>query len=337
MSSSDVAKAEMIPYSRDLFYEGDEWADLYFKAPDPLFRPEAVFTGERMTHVFHGRVPLSSWLNAPIPFSISITFWGNPVTDLFPPLKADMDSAGLIKAVIDSAKGHGARALIVKDLPDGDPLERVLAGHGFTSVENDPVWHIDVPEDLGSYLKRLSKGRRRGLEGSWKKFSQSVAVRPGTEMDTPFMKKGYDNVRRRSGMRLEELGEEFFSAAIKHPSTDIFIFEKDNSPLGFTMLWRKSDVWFDKYIGTDESVYREVSFYSMSFLFLLDLASKRGIRKYVAGQGCGKEKDGLGFERIGVRLWIKPLVLGFLLSPFMSRFTSAHGKRVYGEPGGGRK
>ncbi|MBI5587894.1 MAG: GNAT family N-acetyltransferase [Deltaproteobacteria bacterium] len=310
-------------------FEGPEWMELYRRNPDPSFPVDEESAGAPL---FHGRISLSFWLKTPFPLpSAPVSFAGSPVTDLFPPSGALSHGHG--KALVGEAVKRSLKkrswALVVKDLPKGDPLEEHLGDEGFVPVENDPIWHTAVCGDLKEFLGRLSKGRRRGLEGRWKRFKKEVSVRAASPSDTDFIKKSYDNVRNRSEMRLEELSRGFFSSALTHPSCRVFMFEKDDRPFAFVMLWQKGSTWFDKYMGTDESVYREVSFYSMSILHLLSIAPEYGVTHYVAGQGCGKDKEGLGLERVDVRLWVKPLVLGFVLAPLLKRFMKIHGERIH--------
>lgn len=311
-------------------FEGEGLMELYGRNPDPLFLPERLDKNGFTTALFHGKVPLAKWLKSPVPLpSIPVTFWGSPVTDIFPQMGDMADAKAAVEAVVKDAAGNGSWAVVVKDLPEGDPLENHLMEEGFVPVEHDPIWYTPVHDTLDEHLKTLSKGRRRGLEGRWKKFSKSVCVRPASLEDSGFIKKAYDNVRTRSGMQLEELTEGFFSGAIAHPSCKVFIFEREGAPFAFLMLWRKDDIWFDKYMGTEGIVHREVSFYSMSILYLLNLAPSHGIRMYVAGQGCGDDKKGLGLSRVDVRLWIKPLLFRSLLSPVLKRFMKAHQERIY--------
>lgn len=311
------------------FYEGDEWAGLYDRNPDHGYPTEYIDAGGVSIPLFHGRVPLSFWLKAPVPLpSLPITFWGSPVTDLFPFFEGPPgDSA---KAAVKRAENKGSWAIIVKDLPSGSPLEEALLKEGFIPVDNDPIWYTPVYESMEAFLKTLSKGRRKGLEGRWKKFSREVSVRPATPEDLEFMKKSYDNVRERSEMRLESLTGDFLSSAMQSDKCRTFIFEKGSVPFAFVMLWENDGIWFDKYMGTDETNYREVSFYSMSILYLMGIAPANGINLYVAGQGSGKDKEGLGFRKIDVRLWIKPLVLRPVLSLILRRFMKVHGGRVFG-------
>lgn len=313
------------------FYEGFEWEGLYDKNPDPLFLPANIKVKGSELPLFKGKIRLSFWLGTSFPLpSIPLTFWGSPVTDLFPlcPLN-EGEGKEAVKEVVKKAVRDRSWAVVVKDLPVGDPLEKALMDEGFIPVEHDPIWHTPVYDDLKTYLGRLSKGRRRGLEGRWKKFDQNVKVRPATVEDADFIKKSYDTVWMRAEMRLERLTKEFFVSSLAHPSCRFFIFEKDGSPFAFVMLWQKGNIWFDKYMGTDGSVYREVSFYSMSLLYLLKTAPSYGVEWYVAGQGAGRDKEGLGLERIDVRLWIKPLVLRFIVSPVLKRFMKKHYERVY--------
>ena len=188
---------------------------------------------------------------------------------------------------------------------------------------------VRSPKAFTAFLAGLSKGRRRGLEGSLRKFSKHVSVRPAREADLDFVKNSYDTIWRRSDMRLEQLPRGFFGAALCNPACTILLYEKNNTPFAFQMLWQKNDVWFDKYIGTDTAVFREYSFYSMSMLHVLDIARDRGINWYVAGQGSGKDKAALGFKRLDVNLWIKPLVLKHISPYLMRRFSRLHNKRIY--------
>lgn len=319
--------------STGLLYEGEDWIELYKKNPDPMFVSDNLRIKEYELPFFHGKVSLSFWLKSLIPLpSIPITFCGSPITDLFPLIKwpsNDNDGADIIKTLVQRAVQNNSLAIVIKDLPLGDPLEKSLIEEGFIPINHDPVWYTPVYSDLQIFLNTLSKGRRRGLEGRWKRFNQCVKVRPAVLDDLKFIKKGYDTVWQRSGMRLEKLTEGFFKEAILHPSSNIFIFEKDKMPFGFVMLWQKDNVWFDKYMGTDDSIYRDVSFYSMSMLYLLKIAPSYGVNLYVAGQGCGIEKEGLGFKRIDVKLWIRPLLSRFILLPALKWFIRAHNKRIY--------
>ena len=136
-------------------------------------------------------------------------------------------------------------------------------------------------------------------------------------------------------MRLEKLPQAFFSAALRHPACRILIFEHSGLPFAFQMLWQKDGVWYDKYIGTDDRLSREYSFYSMSMLSVLEAAAAQGARWYVAGQGSGKDKAGLGFDMLRVNLWIKPLVLKGIAPYLLKRFSRMHNRRIYREPGKG--
>lgn len=323
--------------SRETFikslFEGEDWVNLYKTNPDPDFLPVDFTVNNHEVPLFHGKISLSFWLNLPLPLpSISITFCGSPVTDIFPGGECafqDNEETAIIKPLLEQAAKNKSWAVVVKDLPVGHPLEKPLSDNNFIPVHHDPIWFTPVCSDIQTFLKRLSKGRRRGLEGRWKKFAERVKARPAVKDDVGFIKKSYDAVRRRSNMQLEELSAGFFAACLAHPSCRIFIFEKNETPFAFIMLWQKDNIWFDKYMGTDDSVYREVSFYTMSILYLLKIAPDYGIQWYVAGQGAGKDKEGLGLEQIPVRLWIKPLVFGSLVSPLLKRFMKAHQERVY--------
>lgn len=323
--------------SKEIFmkslFEGGDWMRLYEAHPDPDFLPAYFRINNIDIPLFHGKISLAFWLNLFLPLPrIRMTFCGSPVTDLFPGGEyafQDEEGTVIIKTLLEKAAKNKSWAVVVKDLPAGHPLEKPLLENNFLPVHHDPIWFAPVYGDMQTFLQKLSKGRRRGLEGRWKKFSELVEARPASAGDAPFIKKSYDNVRRRSDMQLEELSADFFAACLAHPSCKIFVFEKDEKPFAFIMLWQKGDIWFDKYMGTDDSVYRQVSFYSMSMLYVLQRAHDSGIRWYVAGQSAGKDKDGLGLEQIPVRLWIKPLVFGPLISPLLKRFMKAHRERVY--------
>lgn len=318
----------------EYFYEGEDWLNIYKTNPDPSFVHIDLELRDKHIPLFCGRIPLNFWLgiSAPLP-SIPVTFWGSPVTDLFP-FKCDnaLDKGivpDIVNGVVDAALHNRSWAAVVKDLPAGHLLEQSLSGAGFIPVDHDPIWYMPVPDSLQTYLQGLSTGRKRGIEGRWRRFRQNVTTRPATKNDIDFIKYSYETVWVRSKMRLERLTSGFFSNSLLHPNCSIFIFERDKTPFAFAMLWQYKDIWFDKYIGTDNAIYKEVSFYSMSILHLLDIAPYHGIKWYVAGQGTGQEKAGLGFSSIPVKLWIKPLLLDFIASPLISRFMRAHNKRIY--------
>jgi hypothetical protein len=334
MRVRDTRMAMSIPGS---FFEGNELMELYRLNPDPLFAPRELRAGDQQVPFFNGKIRLSFWLGSPLPLpSIPVSFLGSPVTDVFPSTIPEHVSGApdIIRCVENAAVTSGSWAIIVKDLPAGHFLEQALSKTGFIPVIHEPIWYCQAPESLDAFLAGLSKGRRRGLEGRLRKFSKDVRVRPALVSDLDFVKNSYDTVWQRSDMRLEKLPRSFFGAALYHPACKIFIFEKDGAPFSFQLLWQKGDIWFDKYIGTDAAVYREYSFYSMSMLHLLDIASSCGIKWYVAGQGSGKDKAGLGFKRLSVNLWIKPLVLKRISPTVMRRFSQMHNKRIYTEEGG---
>ncbi len=316
-------------------FEGVDWIELYSRNSDPFFVPEKVEINGHILPLFHGKISLSFWLKTTIPLpSIAVTFWGSPITDLFPlrnKILNDSDEAEAVETVIQKAVERKSWAVVVKDLPIGDPLEKTLMESGFIPVEHDPVWYMPVHKDLQTCLNGLSKGRRRGIEGRWKKFNKLVSVRTAVMNDAEFIKNSYDMIWQKSDMRLEKLTKGFFAEALAHPSSKVFIFERDGMPFGFIMLWQNGSIWFDKYMGTDSSIYREVSFYSMSILYLLKIAPSYGVNLYVAGQGCGKDKEGLGFKPIYVRLWIKPLFLTHILSPMLKRFIKVHSNRIFAD------
>jgi Acetyltransferase (GNAT) domain len=326
--------AVLIPGS---LFEGSDLMELYQLNPDPLFAPRNLRIGEQSVPLFQGRIRLSSWVGSPVPLPlIPVCFLGSPVTDVFPATMTEDGSTAsdTIRFVEEAAVRDGSWAIIVKDLPAGHFLEQTLFKAGFQSTIHEPVWYCQAPESLTVFLSGLSRGRRRGLEGSLRKFRKHVSVRPARDADLDFVKNSYDTLWQRSDMRLEQLPRRFFAAALSHPSCLIYIFEANGTSFAFDLLWQKEDIWFDKYIGTDTTAYREYSFYSMSMLHMLDIASARGIKWYVAGQGSGKDKAGLGFKRLNVNLWIKPLVLR-LFSPYlMKRFSQFHNTRIYTNEGG---
>lgn len=321
----------------EYFFEGADWLGIYKKSPDPSFSTLDLEIRGQEIPLFYGKIPLSFWLNIQAPLlSIPVAFWGSPVTDLFPRNGSIFSRAmanDIISGVADAAIQKRLWAIIVKDLPEGHYLEQPLAESGFISINHDPIWYMPIPHTLQTYLNGLSKGRRRGLEGRWKKFKQQVVVRSAIKEDLDFIRVSYKKVWMRSKMRLERLSADFFSNCLLHPDCRILIFERDKAPFAFVMLWQKDDIWFDKYIGTDDVIYKDVSFYSVSILYLLDIAPHYGIKWYVAGQGAGEEKAGLGFASIGVNLWVKPLLFNFIATPVIKRFMQAHNKRIYTDKG----
>jgi hypothetical protein len=326
--------AMLIPGS---FFEGNDLMGLYRLNPDPLFAPGDLRVGGHQVPLFSGKIRLSFWLGSPLPLpSIPVSFMGSPVTDIFPSTIPEDASAApdILRCVENGAVRDGSWAIIVKDLPSGHFLEQALSRAGFISIIHEPIWYCQVPESLTAFYAGLSKGRRRGLEGRLRKFNKHVRVRPAQDTDLDFVKNSYDTLWLRSNMRLEKLPRSFFSAALFHPACKTLIFEKNSKPFAFQLLWQKDDIWFDKYIGTDAAVYREYSFYSMSMLHLINIAPACGIKWYIAGQGSGKDKAGLGFKRFDVNLWIKPLALK-LISPYLvRRFSQMHNKRIYADEGG---
>ncbi len=324
----------MIP---DIFFEGNDLLELYRQSPDPLFPAATVQAGDQWYSAFHGRIPLSSWLGSRLPLpSIPVSFIGSPVTDLFPAVIRDDPAAlDLVRAMDHAATAAGSWAVVVKDLPAGHFLEQPLAQEGFVPIDHDPVWYRKVPEEPDGLLQNLSKGRRRGLEGRIKKFNREVRIRTAEQEDIGFVMKSYEKLWCRSGMRLEKLTPAFFSAALKHPACRILIFLHNGAPFAFQMLWQKDRVLFDKYIGTDDRISRQFSFYSMSILHVLNEAATQGINWYVAGQGSGKDKAGLGFEKIKVNLWVKPLALRRISPYLLARFSRMHRRRIYTETGKG--
>ncbi len=316
------------------FFEGDDWLELYRLNPDPLFAPEDLRVGGHHVPLFNGKIQLSFWLGSSLPLpAIPVSFMGSPVTDLFPSTIPEdaCAAADIITGVEHAAVRSGSWAIIVKDLPAGHFLEQALSKAGFISIAHEPIWYGQVPDSLTAFLSGLSKGRRRGLEGRLRKFNKHVRIRPARDADLDFIKKSYDRLWRRSHMRLEHLTRIFFSAVLNHPACKILIFEKSGIPFAFQLIWQKDDVWFDKYIGTDAALYREYSFYSMSMLHLIDLAPACGIKWYIAGQGSGKDKAGIGFNHLKVNLWIKPLALKLVAPYLMKRFAQMHNKRIYSD------
>ncbi len=316
------------------FFEGNDYLELYRAHFDRNFPSDVQLAKEDQIALFHGMIPLSDWLQTKIPLpAIAVSFWGDPTTDFFPETcdwkeLPDAELTNLITKITGRAQQRKSWAVIVKDLPLGHSIEPFLFNEGFIPVAHEPIWYMKAPENLESYLAQLSKTRRKGLKTSWRKFCNEVRVRMATPADIDFIKTSYDNVWNRAAMRLEKLTEEFFRATFVHPNCQIFIFEKNATPFAFVMLWKKDNIWFDKYMGTDKTVYREMSFYSMSILYLLQRAPDYGIDWYVAGQGAGKEKKGLRFTPVQTRLWIKPLMLRWLTTPLLKRFLSVHDKRV---------
>ncbi len=324
-------------FTQDFFFEGVDWMELYRLNPDPLFAPRELRLGMSPLPHFSGRIGLAYWLGSPLPLpAIPLAFLGSPVTDIFPATLPEDGAAApdLLRSAEETARDQGAWAVIVKDLPAGHFLEQALRQRGFASLRHEPIWYCRIPASLTVFLAGLSKGRRRGIEARLRKFRDQVQVRPAGEADLDFVKKSYDALWRRSSMRLEQLPRGFFRAALSHPACTILLFEREEEPFAFVLLWKKGDIWFDKYIGTDASVFREVSFYSMSILHLLAIAPGHGIRWYVAGQGSGKDKAGLGFQRLPVNLWIKPLAARFIAPYVVRRFCRMHNQRVYPEQGG---
>ncbi len=317
----------------DLFFEGGELLDLYQQNPDPLFPSAPVRAGGTPVPAFSGTIALSSWLETMLPLpSIPVSFIGSPVTDLFPAVVRESSSlSGLVRAMECTARAAGSWAVIVKDLPAGHLLEHPLRQQGFVPIPHDPIWYCAVPTDLDALLRTLSKGRRRGLESRIRKFKRNVQVRPAEEADIAFVAHSYNRLRSRAGMRLEQLTPAFFSAAIRHPACRMLLYEFLGLPFAFQMLWQKDNILFDKYIGMDNVISHEYSFYSMSMLHTMEAAAGRGIRWYVAGQGSGKDKAGLGFEMIRVNLWIKPLVLKRIAPYLLNRFSRMHDARIYAE------
>jgi len=319
------------------FFEGDDWLELYRQNPDPMFAPRDLRIGHQHVHLFNGKIQLSSWLGFPLPLPlIRVSFMGSPVTDLFPSIMSVSvpEAADMIRCVENAAVGDSAWAIIVKDLPAGHFLEQALSGAGFISITHEPIWYCRVPESLDAFFAGLTKGKmRRSLKGHLRKFNEHVGVRPARDTDLDFVNKSYGAVWQRADMRLEKLTGSFFHATLSHPACRIVIFEKEGTPFAFQMIWQKNDVWFDKYIGTDASVYREYSFFSMRILHFLDIAPSHGIKWYVAGQGSGKDKAGLGFKHIDVNLWVKPLALRFISPYLMKRFAQMHNKRIYSATG----
>jgi hypothetical protein len=316
------------------FFEGNDLMELYTLNPDPLFVPGDLRVEGHQVPLFNGKIRLSFWLGSPVPLpAIPVSFMGSPVTDVFPPVMPEDVSAApdIIRSVENAAVRGGSWVIIVKDLPAGHFLEQALSQAGFIPIIHDPIWYCQVPESLTAFLAGLSKGRRRGLQGHLRKFNKHVRIRPAQDTDLDFVKNSYDTLWLRSNMQLEKLPRSFFGAALLHPACKISIFERNGAPFAFQLLWQKDDIWFDKYIGTDAAVYRQFSFYSMSMLHLLNIAPAIGIKWYIAGQGAGKEKAGLGFKRLNVNLWIKPLALK-LISPYLvRRFSKVHNKRIYTE------
>ncbi len=317
-----------------MLFEGTEMLELYQQNPDPLFPARWVGESSGEIPAFHGRIPLSSWLGVPFPLpSFPVSFMGSPVTDLFPAVANNGPAASdLVKAMEHAAAADRSWVVIVKDLPVGHFLEPGLRDRGFVPINHDPIWYRAVPDSLDDLLRTLSKGRRRGLEGRIRKFKRDVRVRTAELGDIDFIGHCYEKIWSRAGMRLEKLTTGFFSAAIRHPACRLLVFEQGNLPFAFQMLWQKDGVLFDKYIGSDDLISREYSFYSMSMLHVLEEAAARGIAWYVAGQGSGKDKAGLGFEMIRVNLWIKPLVLRWIAPHLLGRFSRMHVSRIYTKP-----
>ena len=315
------------------FFEGNDWLELYRRNPDPLFAPRDLRVGDQHVQLFSGKIQLSSWLGFRLPLPlIPVSFMGSPVTDLFPSTMSDSGSEpdDMVRCAENAAVGDGSLAIIVKDLPAGHFLEQALSRAGFISITHEPIWYCRVPDSLDAFFAGLTKGKmRRSLRGHLRKFNKHVRVRPARDSDLDFMNNSYRTVWHRADMRLEQLTGSFFRATLSHPACRIVIFEKEGTPFAFQMIWQKNDVWFDKYIGTDTSVYREYSFFSMRILYFLDIAHSLGIKWFIAGQGSGKDKAGLGFKSINVNLWVKPLSLK-LISPYlMKRFAQIHNKRIY--------
>lgn len=312
------------------FFEGRDWLSLYLKHPDPQFLPQEIkLEDNSTTFVFLGKVNLSNLLETPIPLpSLSILFWGNPITDLFPACNSMNAIEMQIEKVFNLAKSQNVSAIAVKDLPDGHFLEASLIKREFIPIEHDPIWYHKVPMSLDDFFSTLSKGRRRGLKNRWIRFQKMVQVREATQNDISFIMTAYEHTWQNAVLKLEKLTIDFYMAALLNDQCKIFIYEHHNTPFAFTLLYLKDQMIFDKYIGSIPAVAHKFSFYSMSILYILDWAKKQGFQWYVAGQGCGESKRALGFSAIPCKIWAKPLKLARVLMLFSNRIIKTHSNRI---------
>ncbi|MCW8409213.1 DUF2156 domain-containing protein [Legionella sp. PATHC035] len=312
------------------FFEGRDWLSLYLKHPDPQFLPQEInLEDNSSTYVFLGKVNLSNLLETSIPLpSLSVLFWGNPITDLFPACNSTNEIEMQIEKVFNLAKSQNVSAIAVKDLPDGHFLEESLIKREFIPIEHDPIWYYKVPMSLDEFFFTLSKGRRRGLKNRWMRFQKMVQVREATPNDISFIMTAYEHTWQKAVLKLEKLTIDFYLAALRNEHCKIFIYEHNNTPFAFTLLYLKDQMIFDKYIGSIPALAYQFSFYSMSMLYILDWAKKQGFQWYVAGQGSGESKRALGFSAIPCKIWTKPLKLTRVLMLLSNRIIKTHSKRI---------
>ncbi|WP_162264077.1 GNAT family N-acetyltransferase [Legionella steigerwaltii] len=233
-----------------------------------------------------------------------------------------------IEQVFNLAKSQNASVIAVKDLPCGHFLEGSLIKREFIPIEHDPIWYCKVPTSLDGYIKTLSKGRSRGLKNRWNRFQKFVQVREATKDDISFIMTAYNYTWQKSVLKLEKLTIDFYMAALLNQQCKIFIYEHDNTPFAFTLLYLKDRIIFDKYIGIIPAIGHKFSLYSMSILYLLDWAHKEGFQWYIAGQGGGKSKRSLGFSVIPCKIWAKPLKFTRVLMFFANRIINIHSNRI---------
>lgn len=233
---------------------------------------------------------------------------------LFLPRRGDWRQAlGLLLDAVDrEAAAWGARATVLRDLPDADPeLDALLRDAGFEKLPMPESWRLELDfADGAERLRQLPRGRRWQLKSKvlrWDGYYDVDVLRAGgrrpAREELEHYYRLYRNVKER-GLELNvfPLPDDLFERMLEFPGWELLTLrlrperggEAGALPQGVVACFAGPEQYVPTVIGLDYDYVRSHGLYRQCLWQSVLRAREHGARRVHFGMGAPVEKRRLG-------------------------------------------
>jgi hypothetical protein len=223
----------------------------------------------------------------------------------------DAVARSLAGAIVEHARGLGARLIVLKEFPDEyrDALS-CFTHSGFTRIPSMPQTRLNIAyEDFDDYMQSaLNSATRRKLRKKFRATECGAPIELSVTHDvTSIIDEVYPlylQVYERSKLRFERLTKGYFCrlGTAMPDRARFFVWRRHTKAVAFGACIVHGDTMFAEYLGLDYSVALELHLYHYVFRDLVRWAMANGCRWF--------ESTGLNYDpKLHLRHTLKPVDL----------------------------
>lgn len=236
-------------------------------------------------------------------FVPKVLFVGTTVSE-YALLPAGVETAELVKILLEEFYRTGLGFLIVKDMPFESPLlsedensvdSKIFARlekEGFIALSGQALSYL--PVDFSStedYLQRFSRSRRKDLKRKLRSLPELTIEELKTgdaffdDANITLLYSLYLNVYEHSYIHFDKLSRDFFERVFRDKDSNgiIFVYKNGDRVIGFNLCFIFRGGLVDKYVGFVYPDAKEFNLYFVSWFHNLEFCIKNHIGTFIAG------------------------------------------------------